>query len=138
MSFTHMNSCTTNFHCCRTVQEFVDKHLMNVDENMTFNNLWARLGRTFSTLTFWSILFTSLSESLEQKMESYKHDLKFFRKSTTLTLQQLMMSILVMQLWFLFSTSERRNCSSTSARAPFAGQMALTIVSLMSRCCQGH
>ena len=68
-------------------QEFVDKHLMNVDQNTTFNNLWARLGSYWDFLNFdllEHIIKKFGSEDLKQKMESYKCDLRSFRRSTRL------------------------------------------------------
>ena len=68
-------------------QEFVDKHLMNIDQNMTFNNLWARLGSYWDFLNFdllEHIINKFGSEDLKQKMKSYKHDLQSFRRSTRL------------------------------------------------------
>ena len=68
-------------------QEFIDKHLMNIDRNMTFNNLWARLGNYWDFLNFdllEHIINKFGSAGLKHKMKSYKCDLQSFRKSTRL------------------------------------------------------
>ena len=68
-------------------QEFIDKHLMNIDRNMTFNNLWARLGSYWDFLNFAlleDVINRFHSEDLKHMMESYKHDLQSFRKATRL------------------------------------------------------
>ena len=68
-------------------QEFIDKHLMNIDRNMTFNNLWARLGNYWDFLNFdllEHVINKFGNAGLKHKMESYKHDLQSFRMSTRL------------------------------------------------------
>ena len=68
-------------------QEFIDKHLMNIGQEMTFNNLWARLGNYWDFLNFdllEHVVSRFGSEDLKHKMESYKHDLQSFRKATRL------------------------------------------------------
>ena len=60
---------------------------MNVDQNTTFNNLWARLGSYWDFLNFdllEHIIKKFGSEDLKQRMESYKCDLRSFRRSTRL------------------------------------------------------
>ena len=68
-------------------QEFINNHLMNVDQRMTFTDLWARLGNYWDFLNFDlldHIINKFGSEDLKHKMKSYKHDLQSFRKSTRL------------------------------------------------------
>ena len=68
-------------------QEFIDKHLMSIDRNMTFNNLWARLGNYWDFLNFdllEHIINKFGSAGLKHKMKSYKRDLQSFRRSTRL------------------------------------------------------
>ena len=68
-------------------QEFINNHLMNVDQRMTFTDLWARLGNYWDFLNFdllEHIINKFGSEDLKRKMESYKHDLQSFRRSTRL------------------------------------------------------
>ena len=60
---------------------------MNIDEATNFNNLWARLGSYWNFLNFdllEHVINKFGSEILKQKMESYKHELQFFRKATRL------------------------------------------------------
>ena len=68
-------------------QDFINNHLMNIDQGTTFNNLWARLGSYWNFLNFdllEHIINKFGSEDLKQKMKSYKHDLQSFRKATRL------------------------------------------------------
>ena len=68
-------------------QEFIDNHLMNIHQDTTFSNLWAKLGKYWDFLNFdllEHVLNKFGSEDLKHKMKSYKHDLQSFRKSTRL------------------------------------------------------
>ena len=68
-------------------QEFIDNHLMNIHQDTTFSNLWAKLGKYWDFLNFdllEHVITKFGSEDLKQKMKSYKHDLHSFRKSTRL------------------------------------------------------
>ena len=66
-------------------QEFINNHLMNVDQRMTFTDLWARLGNYWDFLNFdllEHVINKFGSEELKKKMESYESDLQSFRKAT--------------------------------------------------------
>ena len=66
-------------------QQFINDHLMKIDPAMTFDDLWAKLNNYWNFLNFdllEHIVSIFGSEELKQKMESYKHDLQFFRKAT--------------------------------------------------------
>ena len=68
-------------------QEFIDHHLMNIHQDTTFSNLWAKLGKYWDFLNFdllEHVINKFGSEDHKHKMKSYKHDLQFFRKSTRL------------------------------------------------------
>ena len=68
-------------------QEFINNYLMNVDQETTFNNLWARLSSYWNFLNFdllEHVINKFGSEDLKQKMKSYKHELQSFRKATRL------------------------------------------------------
>ena len=66
-------------------QEFIHNHLMNVDHEMTFTDLWARLANYWDFLNF-DLLEHVISkfggEDLKQQMKSYKSNLQHFRKAT--------------------------------------------------------
>ena len=58
---------------------------MKIDPAMTFDDLWAKLNNYWNFLNFdllEHIVNIFGSEDLKQKMESYKHDLQSFRKTT--------------------------------------------------------
>ena len=68
-------------------QEFIDKHLMNVDQKMTLTDLWARLGNYWDFLNFdllEHVVSRFGSEDLKKEMKSYKCDLQPFRNATRL------------------------------------------------------
>ena len=68
-------------------QEFINNHLMNFHQKMTFTDLWARLGNYWDFLNFdllEHIINKFGSAGLKHKMKSYKRDLQSFRKSTRL------------------------------------------------------
>ena len=68
-------------------QEFINNHLMNFHQKMTFTDLWARLGNYWDFLNFdllEHIINKFGSARLKHKMKSYKRDLQSFRKSTRL------------------------------------------------------
>lgn len=68
-------------------QEFIDNHLMKVNEGITFTSLWAKLSNYCDFLNF-DLLEPAInkfgSKDLNHKTESYKHDLQSFRKATRL------------------------------------------------------
>ena len=68
-------------------QEFINNHLMNVDQKMTFTDLWARLGNYWDFLNFdllEHVINKFGSEDLKKEIKSYKHNLQSFRRSTRL------------------------------------------------------
>ena len=68
-------------------QEFIDNHLMNIHQDTTFSNLWAKLGKYWDFLNFdllEHVINKFGSEDLKHKMKSYEQDLQSFRKSTRL------------------------------------------------------
>ena len=68
-------------------REFINKHLMKIDQRMTLTDLWARLGNYWDFLNFdllEHIINKFGSENLKKEMKSYKHDLQSFRKATRL------------------------------------------------------
>ena len=68
-------------------KEFIDSHLMNINQGVTFSNLWTRLGNYCNFLNFdllEHVVGKFGSEDLKHKMESYESDLQSFRKSTRL------------------------------------------------------
>ena len=68
-------------------QEFIDNHLMNIHQDTTFSNLWAKLGKYWDFLNFdllEHVINKFGSEDHKHKMKSYKHDLQSFRRSTRL------------------------------------------------------
>ena len=68
-------------------QDFIENHLMNIHQDTTFRNLWAKLGKYWDFLNFdllEHVISKFGSEDLKHKMKSYKYDLQSFRKSTRL------------------------------------------------------
>lgn len=62
-------------------REFINNHLMNVDQGMTFTDIWAKLSNYWDFLNFdilEHVINKFGSEDLKQKMESYKLDLQSF------------------------------------------------------------
>ena len=68
-------------------REFINKHLMKIDQRMTLTDLWARLGDYWDFLNF-DLLDHVVSrfgnEDLKKEMKSYKCDLQSFRNATRL------------------------------------------------------
>ena len=68
-------------------QEFIDKHLVTVNKETTFDDLWIRLCNYCNFLNF-DLLEHVISkfggEDLKHKMECYKCELQSFRKATRL------------------------------------------------------
>ena len=68
-------------------REFVHDHLMKVDKETTFDDLWLRLTDYCNFMNFdllEHVVRRFAIEDLKQKMESYEHDLQSFRKATRL------------------------------------------------------
>ena len=68
-------------------QEFIDKHLIKVDKETTFDDLWIRLSNYCNFLNFdllEHVISKFGSEDLKHKMECYKCELQSFRKATRL------------------------------------------------------
>ena len=65
-------------------EEFIDGHLMKMDKETTFHNLWVRLSDCWNFLNFnllKHVITIFGSEDLKHKMESYEHDLQSFQKA---------------------------------------------------------
>ena len=68
-------------------QQFINEHLMKVDPETTFDDLWAKLSKYWNFLNFdllEHVVSIFGSEELMHKTESYKCDLQSFRKATRL------------------------------------------------------
>ena len=68
-------------------QEFIHEHLLKVDKETTFDDLWIRLSNYCNFLNFdllEHVISKFGSEDLKHKMECYKCELQSFRKATRL------------------------------------------------------
>ena len=64
-------------------EKFIDRHLMKMDKETTFHDLWVRLSDCWNFLNFnllKHVITRFGSEDFKQKMESYEHDLQSFQK----------------------------------------------------------
>ena len=68
-------------------REFIHDHLMRMDKETTFDDLWMRLADYCNFMNFdllEHVVRRFAIEDLKQKMKSYAHDLQSFRKATRL------------------------------------------------------
>ena len=68
-------------------QEFINEHLMKIDPETTFDDLWAKLSKYWNFLNFdllEHVVSIFGNEDLKHKMESYECDLESFRRATRL------------------------------------------------------
>ena len=68
-------------------REFIHDHLMKMDKETTFDDLWMRLADYCNFMNFdllEHVVRRFAIEDLKQKMKSYEHDLQSFRKATRL------------------------------------------------------
>ena len=68
-------------------REFIHDHLVKMDKETTFDDLWMRLADYCNFMNFdllEHVVRRFAIEDLKQKMKSYEHDLQSFRKATRL------------------------------------------------------
>ena len=68
-------------------QEFINEHLVKIDPETTFDDLWAKLSKYWNFLNFdllEHVVSIFGNEDLKHKIESYECDLESFRRATRL------------------------------------------------------
>ena len=68
-------------------EEFINEHLLKIDPETTFHDLWAKLSKYWNFLNFdllEHVVNVFGNEDLKHKMESYECDLESFRMATRL------------------------------------------------------